>query len=239
MGKSIKLRLFIGCFLLIGSVALVVDAIASANHVVRIILELALAIAGAVVMTRTFSRAIEWRIQRLKIFTEHVLDASNEVEPLPEDGQEAILLNQSLRRMASRIRELVDRLSLESTRRDVILKSMAEGVLAVDHQMRVLFCNQALSDALGLKQRVEENTPVRGLIRDPKFLTLISGVLASGEPVKCKLQFTLEDPSVFEAYAAPLEVPPHRGALVILHDITGLERLERIRRDFVANVSHE
>jgi two-component system phosphate regulon sensor histidine kinase PhoR len=239
MGKSIKLRLFIGCFLLIGSIALVVDAIASANHIVRISLELALAIAGAVVMTRTFSRAIEWRIQRLKIFTEHVLDATNVVEPLPEDGQEAILLNQSLRRMASRIRELVDRLSLESTRRDVILKSMAEGVLAVDHQMRVLFCNQALSDALGLKQRVEENTPVRGLIRDPKFLTLISGVLASGEPVKCKLQFTLEDPSVFEAYAAPLEVPPHRGALVILHDITGLERLERIRRDFVANVSHE
>ena len=33
--------------------------------------------------------------------------------------------------------------------------------------------------------------------------------------------------------------PPRRGALVILHDITGLERLERIRRDFVANVSHE
>ncbi len=44
---------------------------------------------------------------------------------------------------------------------------------------------------------------------------------------------------MFEAYAAPLAVPPHRGALVILHDITGLERLERIRRDFVANVSHE
>jgi two-component system phosphate regulon sensor histidine kinase PhoR len=64
-------------------------------------------------------------------------------------------------------------------------------------------------------------------------------VLASGDAVKCKLQFNTEDASVFEAYAAPLAVPPHRGALVILHDITGLERLERIRRDFVANVSHE
>ena len=239
MGKSIKLRLFFGCFLLIGSIAAIVDAIASANHILRFILELAMVIAGAAVMTRTFSRAIEWRIQRLKLFTEHVLDASNVVEPLPEDGQAAILLNESLRRMASRIRELVDRLSLESTRRDAILKSMAEGVLAVDHQMRVLFCNQALSDALGIKQRVEENTPVLGLIRDPKFLALLSGVLASGEPVKCKLQFAMDDPSVFEAYAAPLAVPPHRGALIILHDITGLERLERIRRDFVANVSHE
>jgi two-component system phosphate regulon sensor histidine kinase PhoR len=78
-----------------------------------------------------------------------------------------------------------------------------------------------------------------GLVRDPKFLGLISGVLTSGEPRSEKLQFASEDSSVFEAYAAPLAVPPHRGALVILHDITGLERLERIRRDFVANVSHE
>ncbi len=239
MGKSIRLRLFLGCFLLIGSIALLVDLIAPAYWLVRVILELVLALSGAIVMTWTFSRAIEWRIQRLKLFTEHVLDATSVAEPLPEDGKEAILLNQSLRRMASRIRELVDRLSLESMRRDVILKSMAEGVLAVDHQMRVLFCNQALSDALGIKHPVEENTPLLGLIRDPKFLTLISGVLTSGEAVKCKLQFAMDDPSVFEAYAAPLAVPPHRGALVILHDITGLERLERIRRDFVANVSHE
>ena len=144
-------------------------------------------------MTWIFSRAIEWRIQRLKLFTEHVLDASNVDEPLPEEGEETALLNQSLRRMASRIRELVERLSLESMRRDVILKSMAEGVLAVDHQMRVLFCNQALSNALGLKHPVEENTPLLGLVRDPKFLSLISGVLASGEAVKCKLQFTPDD----------------------------------------------
>ncbi len=113
-------------------------------------------------MTWIFSRAIEWRIQRLKVFAEHVLDASNLDEPLPEEGEETALLNQSLRRMASRIRELVERLSLESARRDVILKSMAEGVLAVDHQMRVLFCNQSLSDALGLKHPVEENTPSAG-----------------------------------------------------------------------------
>jgi len=239
MGTPIRLRLFLSCFLLIATIALAVDLSATGNRVDRTFLELGLCVVGAIVMTWIFSRAIEWRIQRLKLFAEHVLDASNVDEPLPEEGEETALLNQSLRRMASRIRELVERLSLESMRRDVILKSMAEGVLAVDHQMRVLFCNQALSDALGLKHPVEENTPLLGLVRDPKFLGLISGVLSSGDAVKCKLQFTSEDASMFEAYAAPLAVPPHRGALVILHDITGLERLERIRRDFVANVSHE
>ena len=239
MGTPIRLRLFLSCFLLIAIIALAVDLSATGNRVNRTLLELGLCLLGAIVMTWIFSRAIEWRIQRLKLFAEHVLDASNIDEPLPEEGEETELLNQSLRRMASRIRELVERLSLESMRRDVILKSMAEGVLAVDHQMRVLFCNQALSNALGLKHAVEENTPLLGLVRDPTFLGLVSGVLASGDAVKCKLQFNTEDASVFEAYAAPLAVPPHRGALVILHDITGLERLERIRRDFVANVSHE
>jgi two-component system phosphate regulon sensor histidine kinase PhoR len=243
MGTTIRFRMFLSCFVLIACIALAVDfsapTSADANRLNRTILELFLCALGAIVMTWIFSRAIEWRIQRLKVFAEHVLDTNNMNAPLPEEGEETVLLNQSLRRMASRIRELVDRLSLESSRRDAILKSMAEGVLAVDHHMRVLFCNQALSDALGLKQPVAENTPLVGLVRDPKFLSLISGVLASGEAVKGKLQFAVEDSSIFEAYAAPLEVPPHRGALVILHDITGMERLERIRRDFVANVSHE
>ncbi len=243
MGKSIRFRLFLCCFALIAGIVLAVDFTASAatipGRLDRTVFELILCFLGAIITTWIFSSAIEWRLHRLKVFAEHVLDTNNMNAPLPEEGEETVLLNQSLRRMAARIRELVDRLSLEYSRRDVILRSMAEGVLAVDHQMRVLFCNQALSDALGLRQPVAENTPLVGLVRDPKFLGLISGVLASGEGVQAKLQFTVEDSSIFEAYATPLEVPPHRGALVILHDITAMERLERIRRDFVANVSHE
>jgi two-component system phosphate regulon sensor histidine kinase PhoR len=81
--------------------------------------------------------------------------------------------------------------------------------------------------------------PVQDLIRDPGFLDMIAQVLESGEPVTSRLQLPGKEVSVFEAYAATLAMPPDRGVLLILHDITGLERLERIRRDFVANVSHE
>jgi two-component system phosphate regulon sensor histidine kinase PhoR len=239
MGTSIRFRLFLSCFAVIAIIVFAVDLSTEGSQIDRHILELFLSLLGAIAMTWVFSSAIAWRVQRLKTFAEHVLDTNNVDEPLPEEGEETALLNQSLRRMAARIRELVDRLKLESSRRDVILKSMAEGVLAVDHQMRVLFCNQALSAALGLRHPVEENTPLVGLVRDPKFLGMISGVLSSGEPVQNKLQFAVEDSFVFDAYVGPLEVPPHRGALVILHDITGMERLERVRRDFVANVSHE
>ena len=249
MGKSIRFRLFVTCFALIAGIVFTTRLAPSAP------LQLALSFAGALILTWLFARAIDWHIQRLKSFAEHVLQTTTPPEPSSEAAwvfdasTETALLDQTLRRMATRIHELVNRLSLESGRRDLILKSMAEGVLAVDHQMRVLFCNQALSTALGLRQPVAENAPLVGLVRDPQLLSLISAVLTSGEPMKRKLQFSLplldsaDDASVFEAYAAPLASPdekiPHRGALIILHDITAMERLERVRRDFVANVSHE
>ena len=239
MVTPIRFRLLLSCFLLIAGIVFAVDLSSGDNRVHRTILELILCLLGAVVMTWIFSRSLAWRVQRLKTFTEHVLDSNDLDAPLPDEGEETAVLNQSFRRMATRIHELVERLSLESNRRDAILRSMAEGVLAVDHQMRVMLSNQSLAHALGARGQVEENTPVVELVRDPKLLGLISGVLASGEAASAKLQFTGEDSSVFEAYASPLAVPPHRGALVILHNITGLERLERIRRDFVANVSHE
>ena len=77
----------------------------------------------------------------------------------------------------------MERLSLESNRRDAILKSMAEGVLAVDHQMRVMFCNQSLAHALALKTPVEENTPLVGLVRDPEVSGPDLRRAASGEAV--------------------------------------------------------
>jgi two-component system phosphate regulon sensor histidine kinase PhoR len=236
---SIRLRVFITCFVLIACLVLAVDFSRSLNTTALVVLELFLCGIGAAVITFILSRALAWRIQRLRAFTDNLLDAKRAESPLPGEDDATQALNQSLRRMAGRIHELVERLSQESNRLDAILKSMREGVLAVDHQMRVQFANQALENALGLKARVARDTPLVGVVRDPAFLSLISGVVATSTPATCRLQFTGGDSAVFEAHASPFAVPPHWGALVILHDITGIERLERVRRDFVANVSHE
>ena len=242
MRIPIAVRLFLSSFVLTAVMVLAVDlAVAreAAHPYMRRALELASCTCAAAVMAWIFARALAWRIGRIKSFADHVLDATTENSPLPDEGEETAALNTSLHRMGSRIRELVERLSMESARRDAILSSMAEGVLAVNRQLQVVFCNRALLNALGLKRTVHEGMPVQDLIRDPGFLDMIAEVLKTGEPVTSKLQLPGKEISVFEASAAALAMPPDRGALLILHDITGLERLERIRRDFVANVSHE
>ena len=239
MPTSIRIRLFVTCFLLIACIVLAVDVSRSLSTGLLVVFELILCGIGAAVMTSIFSRALAWRIERLRAFTDNLLEAPQTESPLPGEDDATRALNQSLRRMAARIHELVERLSQESDRLDAILKTMREGVLAVDHHMRVQFANQALEHALGLKAPVARDTPVVGLVRDPAFLSLISGVVATSTAATCRLQFTGGDSAVFEAHASPFAVPPHWGALIILHDITGIERLERVRRDFVANVSHE
>ncbi len=239
MATSIRIRLFVTCFLLIACIVLIVDLTRSVDTLLHHVLETLLCGIGAAVMTTILARALVWRIQRLRAFTDNLLDSKQTESPLPGEDYATHALNQSLRRMAGRIHELVERLSQESNRLDAILKSMREGVLAVDHQLRVQFTNQALETALGLRTPVARDTPLVGVVRDPAFLRLISQVVATGAPATCRLQFSGSDSAIFEAHASPFAVPPHRGALAILHDITGIERLERVRRDFVANVSHE
>ena len=150
MGARIRFRLFVICFLLMAVVVFASDAGTPGVTGRRVMLQAAFCAGGALLTTWMFSSALSWRIQRLKEFADNVLNARDVGEPLPDEAGETAALNQSLRRMALHIRELVTRLSDESSRRDAILKSMAEGVLAVDDQMR-----DAMHERIGLARTGE------------------------------------------------------------------------------------
>jgi hypothetical protein len=115
----IRFRLLVSCFLLVAGIVFVVDLTGGTPiGFRRALVDLLLGLVGSLLMTAVFTRSLAWRVQRLKLFTEHVLDANNPDAPLPDEGEETAVLNQSFHRMVSRIRELVERLSLESNRRE-------------------------------------------------------------------------------------------------------------------------
>jgi len=194
---------------------------------------------AALLIALFFSRRFTRRIARLQAFAEGLTESRFSETLPPEPDDEIGALGRSLNRMAVQIRDLVERLSLESARREQILESMVEGVLAVDSELRVTFCNRSFAQAVGASFPVRERLPLLELVRDPGMLQLLTGVLAAGEPVKQRLELTAADGRSFEIQASPLAADARRGAIAILHDISDLERLERVRKDFVANVSHE
>jgi two-component system phosphate regulon sensor histidine kinase PhoR len=116
---------------------------------------------------------------------------------------------------------------------------MIEGVLAVDDEMRVTFCNQSFSRAVSCQYPVPENLPLLELVREPELFDVLKMVLATGQSFKQRLELSGPSNRSLEIQAAPLASTPRPGVIAILHDITDLERLERVRKDFVANVSHE
>jgi two-component system, OmpR family, phosphate regulon sensor histidine kinase PhoR len=213
------------------------DAIAAVRS--RILGASLVAAAAALVMAYFFSRFFAQRIRRLQVFAEGLF-SERAPTALPRDSSDELgALAGSLSRTSAQLHDLVDNVSLESARRQAILASMVEGVLAVDNELRVTFCNESFARAVGVRADVPAHLPVLELVRDPGFLDMLSRVLVTHESVKRRMQLAAAEGRWFEVQAAPLSMGSRRGAIAILHDITDLERLERIRKDFVANVSHE
>lgn len=192
----------------------------------------------ALVFAYFFSRSFTRRIGRLRAFAEGLVSAHFSQAELPAGDDELGALGRSLSTTAGQLRDLVDRVSMESVQREAILSSMVEGVLAVDSSLRITFANASFARAVGAPNPIPAKTPLVELVRAPELRELLTRVLSAGESVKQRMQLPAAE-RVFEVQAAPLSIGSARGAIAILHDITDLERLERIRRDFVANVSHE
>ncbi len=193
----------------------------------------------AMVIAYFFSRSFTRRISRLQAFAEGLVDEGVSGSPLPAGNDEIGALARSLTRMAAQLRELVERLSVESARLEAILASMVEGVLAVDEGLNVTFCNNSFARVAGASVPVREKQPLLELVRDPELQDMLRRVLQTGVSLRERMQVPAAEGRTFEVQAAPLATASRRGAIAILHDITELERLERIRKDFVANVSHE
>ncbi len=142
--------------------------------VVAVLLALALAF--------FFSRSFTRRINRLRTFAEGMVDARFS-ETITADARDELgVLARSLNQMAVQLRELVERLSLEVARREAILASMVEGVLAVDHDLRVTFCNESFARLLGLVAPVPERLPLLELVRDSALREMLSNLCKAKHP---------------------------------------------------------
>ena len=202
-----------------------------------------IALVLAMAISYFFSVQFTRRIRRLQSFAENLV-ATRASQDLPPDADDELGdLARSLNRMAAQMRGSLDRLSLESMRREAILSAMVEGVLAVNHEMRITFCNESFARVIGAPGAIAERTPLLEVVRDAGLRDMFYQVLVSGKPLKQRLELPAAHGRSFEVQAAPLSVSSSSssrwGAIAVLHDITDLERLERVRKDFVANVSHE
>src|SRR5262245_2539426 len=160
------------------------------------------------------------------------------VRELPRD--EIGVLGSALNQLGMEVTRRIAVISQEQAQLRAMLSGMVEGIIAVDDEEHVLFCNRAASELLGVDDLDAPGKKLWETARLAGLVELLAQSRARGEAVQAEMTVRkLDREIVLEAHATPFRGADARGLVAVLHDITNLRRLERIRRDFVANVSHE
>jgi two-component system phosphate regulon sensor histidine kinase PhoR len=185
------------------------------------------------------SRSVALRVRRLKEFAGRA--AAGDFTPLDRDHAHDELANlaAALGRTVSGLGQTIRTLTDERNRSSAILGSMIEGVAVVTGDERILYCNLAFEQILELPQGSSQGRTLVEALRQADLIALVRKALSGVEELTGEVEVGTVRRRNFSVTAAPVRAAGANGAVLVLHDITELRRLERVRRDFVANVSHE
>jgi two-component system, OmpR family, phosphate regulon sensor histidine kinase PhoR len=142
--------------------------------------------------------------------------------------------------MSKRLAMQFAQLEADRTQLRTILDGMVEGVLAVDADQRVLFANDQAGRLLDFSAETAVGRAFWEISRQPQLQAVVQGSIVGTRAQRIELDWKGPVQRNLAIYAAPLpNDTPQQGAVMVVHDVSELRRLERLRQDFVANVSHE
>jgi two-component system phosphate regulon sensor histidine kinase PhoR len=193
----------------------------------------------SLLVARRISRPLEEIQHGAERFARGDLQHKLPIPPLHEAAALAETMNDMAAQLDARIHDVIR----QRNEREAILASMVEGLLAVDLDERLLSLNQAACRLLSLELDKAQGRTLQEVVRNRELQRLVSEVLSRQLPVAKDLEIVSREGEKRQLHAQGTVLYDSQnrplGALVVLHDITRLKKLENVRRDFVANVSHE
>ena len=200
----------------------------------RILLEAsALAFAIALLIAGFTARSISRRLRNIVSFAERVAagDLSARIDETSTD--EIADVGAALDKTTRNLEQSFAAVKTSRNQLETLLNSMQEAVIAVAADGRVLWANKRMNRIA--TQGVRLQAPLIETSRSPEFLQAVSEALQDGSVRTARVSSSTMG-RTFDATVAPMQ---GGGAVAVLYDITKIERIEKTRRDFIANVSHE
>jgi len=187
----------------------------------------------ALMVAAAASQYVGWRLQRIVDFAERVAAGDLTARIASSSSDEIGQVASALDKTARRVEESYARVQTSQRELETLLNSMQDAVIAVDVGGRVQWANRGMDRLLLRAPRL--NAPLIDSVRDPDFLAAIQEA-AHNQVVASVRSNTIAAGRIFDVTAAPM---PGGGAVAVLRDLTETARMEKSRRDFIANVSHE
>ncbi|SEG74082.1 two-component system histidine kinase PnpS [Paenibacillus sp. UNC499MF] len=183
------------------------------------------------------TRPIENITNVAKQITNRNYKARVETKSLDEVGQ----LGQAINRMADSLHMQMNRILENEGRLKGVLENMGSGILMVDRDQRIVLVNRSAEDILGFSSNELYGKKYDEAKQQFELTRLIQECIETNEHIREEIIFYYPSERILEINLSPISQADGEwsGVLVVLHDITAMRRLERMRSEFVANVSHE
>ena len=207
----------------------------------NILIALLFIILTAAIVSLYVTRRITYPIEQMKQgaaqFAKGNLNARLAIPASEELSKLAVTMN----RMAENLDEKIKDFENRSMELEAVHTSMLEGVIAIDKDERIITINDAAAKIFDFPASQLKARYILEVARNFEFQEFIQRALATHEPVEDDILITRDDKLILNIHSTALYDTGERriGTLIIFHDITRMRRLERMHKDFAANVSHE
>ena len=197
----------------------------------------------AAVIGLSVSRRISGQMREIKVGAERMAAGDFTHKLHVPQVEEFASVAESINQMGEELDGKLRTLTHERNEREAVLSSMVEGVLAVDTDERVIAVNAAAARLLDTDPASAEGKTIQEVVRNPDLQHVVAQTLGGHRPVEADIVLRVgAEERNLQANGTLLhgdDGGDDVGAVVVLNDVTRLKRLEAVRRDFVANVSHE
>jgi two-component system phosphate regulon sensor histidine kinase PhoR len=208
---------------------------------IRILLGGFIMAAFAAVLSFIISHRIKRPIDEIKTGAERFAGGDFQFRLPASDMEELAGLSETMNQMAGELQERINTITAQRNELEAVLSSMVEGVLAVDMEERIISMNHAAAQIFHCDPSEAEGRSIQEVVRHPDLQKFVGDALSSETPVEKDVVLYAAEEQILNGLGTALRDAhgKREGALIVLNDVTQLRKLENIRRDFVANVSHE
>ena len=158
---------------------------------------------------------------------------------LVPQGDEFGTLARELEALSKHISLSKEQLSTNTQHQTAVLQSMIEGVIAVDGDFQILFANHAAGEILSFHPNDAAGRTFLEVVRSHDLYELVKRSLEQQKLCSSEVSWQADTLLTLEIHATPIPGSPRAGVVLVIQDISELKRLESLRQQFVANVSHE
>lgn len=195
----------------------------------------------AILISRHFIKSILNPIQKLSAASSRIAEGQYGLRIMEDSQDEIGDLTRSFNVMSEKLQQNMEESKTSAVKTRAILSSMINGIIAIDNERRVMFINPVAETLLGIREDRVKGHHVMEIIRSNLLDDCLERFLISDQIETTDIDIFEPLPRIISISTTPILSEEHQklGGVILLQDVTEIRKLEQMRKDFVANVSHE